>query len=400
MTRPTCGLPSRTSSTSGRGTSVVIPLSVYAYPWDLVDDPSAVDLLGSLDADRVLVAAAYHSVRAATPRHPRHRIVDARWAAVYPSFRREAFAELPIAPRAPGDWVARGAFASAKRTLGDAGLDVGAWLALTHVDVETPADELRVVNAFGDTYRYALCPSHDAVIEFSAAVVRETVAHAEVSSIVIEAWSQLGLAHASEHDKTSDAGWSDADTQLLSICFCAACSRSYRAMGGDADDLRADVRRAVGTSQARSVLDVWAEVVLGARAIARRRMLSAILPAARDAGASRVEFHVDDEPWSTGPAGPPALADGASSVVAPAWQARGETIERIRGLARTHATVGAYVSMLGDESCDELAAWWAALASAGASSLHLYHFGLVSGERLAIVADALRSLHDSIGSAA
>ena len=394
MTRPTCGRPGQISSTSDRGTSVVLPLSVYAYPWDLVDDPSAIDLLGTLDTDRVLVAAAYHSVRAATPRHPRHRIVDARWAAVYPPFRREAFAGLPIAPRAPGDWVAGGAFASAKRTLDDAGLDAGAWLALTHVDVETVSDEFRVVNAFGDTYRYALCPSQDAVIDYSAAVVRETVARAEVSSVVIEAWSQLGLTHASEHDKTSAAGWSVADAQLLSICFCSACSRSYRAMGGDADGLRAHVQRAVGTAEARPVRDAWAEVVLGARAMARRRMLSAILPAARDTGASRIELHVDEDPWSTGPSGPPAPAEGASSVVAPAWDAHGETIERISGLARTHATVGAYVSILGDESCDELGAWWMALASAGANSLHLYHFGLVSGDRMAIAADARRAVHD------
>src|SRR5688572_11788202 len=73
MTPPTCDQFSRSSSMSDPGTSVGVPLSVYAYPWDLIDDSSAIELLSRMDVDRVVVAAAYHSVRAATPRHPRHR---------------------------------------------------------------------------------------------------------------------------------------------------------------------------------------------------------------------------------------------------------------------------------------------------------------------------------------
>jgi len=210
---------------SDRGSSAIGALSVYAYPWDVVGDPAALDTLASMDADRVVLAAAYHSVRAATPRHPRHKIVDARWSAVYAPFRAEAFAALPIAPRRPGGWVPENGFSDARRSIAEAGIDVAGWLALTHVDRETPSDEFCVVNAFGDVYPYALCPSHDAVVDYAATVVREVVDAGELSSIVIEAWTQLGVAHASEHDKTSTAGWVDADLQLLSICFCSACRR-------------------------------------------------------------------------------------------------------------------------------------------------------------------------------
>lgn len=370
------------------GTSLSVPLSVYAYPWDLVDDPSAIELLSELGADRVLVAAAYHSVRAATPRHPRHRVVDARWAAIYPRFRREAFARLAIAPRPPGDWVAGHAFGSAKGALEAAGMDVGGWLALTHVDVETEATEFRVVNAFGDVYRYALCPSHDAVVEYSTAVVRETVDSGELSSIVIEAWSQLGLAHASEHDKTSAAGWSEADVHLLSICFCSACAKNCTAMGGDMHALREDVRRAVGTADAGAVRDHWAEVVLPARAMSRRRMLSAIVPAAREAGATEIELHGDDDPWGTGPSGPLPQEEGQSDVIAPAWRPGVESIERVGRMAGSRSAVGAYVSIMGEESSEDLAAYWSALASVGAVSLHMYHFGLVPSHRIEAAAAA------------
>src|SRR5262249_2963632 len=52
------------------------------YPWDVAGDPAAADRIAGLGLAGVTLAAAYHSVRAVTPFHPRHRIVT-RDAAVY-----------------------------------------------------------------------------------------------------------------------------------------------------------------------------------------------------------------------------------------------------------------------------------------------------------------------------
>jgi hypothetical protein len=383
---------------SDHGSSGAGALSVYAYPWDVTGDPAALDVLTSMDADRVVLAAAYHSVRAATPRHPRHKVVDARWSAIYAPFRREAFAALPIAPRAPGGWVTEGAFARARRSIAEAGVDVAGWLALTHVDGESASDEFRVVNAVGDVYAYALCPSHDAVIEYASTVVRETVDAGELSSIVVEAWSQLGVAHVSQHDKTSAAGWTAADLQLLSICFCIACRRLYLAQGADVDALRAAVRASVGSARAQSVRDEWGAVVLAARTRSRRRMLSAILPAAHDAGAARVELHADDDPWATGPCGPIGTDDdvaaGVAAVVAPAWSPGAVAVERVRRLSQSHREVAAYVSALGTESAEALAMFWEEFLAAGAGSLHLYHFGLASADRIATAIAARAAIRE------
>ena len=42
-------------------------VSAYLYPWDLAGDPLVVSRLVSAGLRHVNVAAAYHSVRAATP---------------------------------------------------------------------------------------------------------------------------------------------------------------------------------------------------------------------------------------------------------------------------------------------------------------------------------------------
>lgn len=57
-------------------------VAAYLYPWDVDDDPAAADRIAGLGLDEVVLAAAYHAVRAVTPFHPRHRIVT-REAAVY-----------------------------------------------------------------------------------------------------------------------------------------------------------------------------------------------------------------------------------------------------------------------------------------------------------------------------
>src|SRR6218665_684678 len=47
----------------------------YAYPWDVCGAPEFLSDLHRLGVTRVALAAYYHGVRAATPRHPLHRFV-------------------------------------------------------------------------------------------------------------------------------------------------------------------------------------------------------------------------------------------------------------------------------------------------------------------------------------
>src|ERR1700761_6932657 len=56
-------------------------VAAFAFPWDVIGDPRAAGRLRDLGADPAVLAAAYHSTTAITPRHPVHRIVQARHSA-------------------------------------------------------------------------------------------------------------------------------------------------------------------------------------------------------------------------------------------------------------------------------------------------------------------------------
>ncbi|MYR59002.1 hypothetical protein GTY54_23095, partial [Streptomyces sp. SID625] len=59
--------------------------SAFLYPWDVNGDPAAPERTAALGVRGATLAAAYHSTRALTPRHPRHRVITAEYAAVlYP----------------------------------------------------------------------------------------------------------------------------------------------------------------------------------------------------------------------------------------------------------------------------------------------------------------------------
>jgi hypothetical protein len=214
--------------------------SANLYPWDVDGDPAAADRIAGLGLTEVTLAAAYHSVRAVTPHHPRHRIVTRDTAVYYradPARWRDS--RLRPVPAEPA-----GSFERAAAQLGAAGVKVTAWAVLTHnsrLGAATPS--CAVENAFGDRYPWALCAGSPAVRDYAAALAAEVAALAGADAIELEACGWYGIEHGSAHDKTAGAAGSAAGW-LLSVCFCAACGQAYAAAGADPAELRAAVRKA------------------------------------------------------------------------------------------------------------------------------------------------------------
>jgi hypothetical protein len=363
-----------------------VSVSFCAYPWDLIDDPDAAARVRAAGADGVAIAAAYHSVRAATPLHPRHRIVDARSAALYLPVREGAWGELRPDDDTP--WVGPDAFARAARVARAAGLRVEAWIVLTHstsVGTRNPAS--CVVNAFGEAYPYALCSARPEVREYAAALVAETAAAADLDGVMLEACGPMGLGHLGHHEKTAGADWSADQEALLSICFCTVCVALLAEAGEDPDALRAEVRARVDADGGLDGLDA----VLRVRGRARRQLLDACVAAARAAGVGRVVVHAQADPWATGPFA--ALLDDLGEVDGVVvLDAVAHDADAMRGLReRLPGTrVGGYLWALPPASPASIRAGWPD-AVRGLDDTYVYHLGLIGRERLDAVGDALRA---------
>ncbi|GGV47152.1 hypothetical protein [Streptomyces spectabilis] len=384
--------------------------AAFLYPWDVVGDPGAADRVAALGVRQVTLASAYHSTRALTPRHPRHRVVTAEHAAVlYPPGER--WRGRAPRPHPAGDWAPGDAYGRAARALAAAGLDVHAWVVLAHnsrLGAEHP--DTSVVNAYGDRYPWAPCvasPDNRAyLVDLAAeAAVRPGAAGAELESC---GW--YGFAHLHAHDKVAGVGLGEAGQYAMSLCFCATCRAGYAEHGQDPDRLAATVRRGLEPMWRGTVPEPgWAgvEKLIGAAAAAATRAWrehsartfqeAAVAAVRAEAPAGfQVLLHADPVAYRCGAnAGvdPEHVLSVADGVVVPC-AGGAEPLAPFAAHAREGTVVAANLTVVAGlgGSPATLAADARRAAALGATELRLYHAGLASDEDLAHVRTALSRL--------
>ncbi|MEU5099643.1 hypothetical protein [Streptomyces sp. NPDC020996] len=385
--------------------------SAFVYPWDVNGDPAAAGLVAGLGVAQVTLAAAYHSTRALTPRHPRHRVVTAEHAAVlYPPDDRR-WAGRTLRPHPAGDWASGDACGEAASALADAGLEVHTWVVLAHnsrLGAEHP--DTSVVNAYGDRYPWAPCIAQPATRAYLVDLAAEAAVRPGARGTELESLGWYGLQHLHAHDKTGGVALGEAGQYLMSLCFCPACRDGYGARGLDADELAVAVRAALEPLWRGAPDDGgWAgvEKLLGeANAAATRAwrdeqartLQEAAVRAVRAAAPDgfRVLLHADPVTYHCGanagvdPAHVLTVADGVvvPCTGGPALLTPFAEQRRQDAVLAANFTV---VSGMGG-SPDTLAADAARARDLGATELRLYHAGLASDADLTAVREALTAL--------
>lgn len=390
--------------------------SAFVYPWDVVGDPAAAARIAGLGVQQVTLAAAYHSTRALTPRHPRHRVVTAEHAAVLYPADETRWAGREPRPYPSGDWAPGDAYGEAAAALSDAGLDVHTWVVLAHnsrLGAEHPATS--VVNAYGDRYPWAPCVAQPAVVRYLVDLAAEAAVRPGARGTELESCGWYGLAHLHAHDKIAGVGLGEAAQYLMSLCFCASCRAGYAGLDTDPDRLAAAVRSALepvwageatpGGAGGRAGIEklIGAElaaVTLDLRGQVARDLQEQAVAAVRAEAAPgfQVLLHADPAAHHTGanagvdPAHILGVADG---VVLPCTGGAAETMLTPFAAHATPSTVLAanftVVSGMGG-SPGTLAEDAARAAALGADELRLYHAGLASDADLTSVKAALSSL--------
>ena len=361
----------------------------YSYPWDYEGDPSAVERAVALGVDVVALAASYHACRAVSPLHPTRRFVDVPTSALYVPVREEVWRGQRLIPSAP-QWSSDvDIFNSARSQLVDAGLEVDAWIVLTHHDeLGRGNPDLTVKNAFGDVYTYALCPQAPDVRQYCLTLVEEVVRSGRCHGVVLEACGPVGVAHAGAHDKNEFAQWSSAVKELLSLCFCDHCRQGLNDLGVDIDELARRVRTGVngGAISVEVALgDELSDRVATFRSSTVGRFREEIVERVHDVQAdATVTMHVSANQWATG-AFPGSFDDESLSrvatVVANCWdpETAERELQRLCALVGDRRRVGAYLRLdRGWDDDTQIADTISRYVNSGMNELHLYHLGLVA----------------------
>ncbi|CAM5263901.1 hypothetical protein [Streptomyces fumanus] len=382
--------------------------SAFVYPWDVNGDPAAARTVADLGVEQVTLAAAYHSTRALTPRHPRHRVVTAEHAAVlYPPDDR--WTGRALRPHPAGAWAPGDAYGAAAAALADAGLEVHTWVVLAHnsrLGAEHP--QTSVVNAYGDRYPWAPCVAQPATRAYLVDLAAEAAVRPGARGTELESLGWYGLAHLHAHDKTGGVGLGDAGQYLMSLCFCPDCRAGYGGQGLDPDGLAAAVREALepvwrgsapsdgGWAGVEKLLgETRARATRAWRDTTARGLQEAAVGAVRAAAPDgfQVLLHADPVSYHCGanagvdPAHILGVADG---VVVPCTGGAG-LLAPFAEHAREGTVLAANLTIVSGMggSPGTLAADLARARELGATELRLYHAGLASDADLEAVRSAL-----------
>jgi hypothetical protein len=377
--------------------------AAYLYPWDVAGDPAAAELFADLGLGHAVLAAVYHGTRAVTPRHPAHRIVTAEHTAAYhpvdPALWRGAALVPPAAP-----WCGAGdGFGRAAGALHAAGVPVHGWLVVNHVDLPGAVPQ-NVVNAYGDRYPWALCAARDEVHDYAVRLATGVARQPGIEGLEIEACGWFGFDHLGAHDKAGGVPLDATGRYLMSLCFCAACRRSYVDAGLDPAELRTLVRAALdaiyqspssgssgGSSGCGPALapELFAAVTRVRRSVADGLRADVLAAVRAERPGLPLLLHVNPDPTRAGaftgaePATAAAMADG---LVVNCWRDFDPLPPAVRGGGPVYASLLAVEGLGGRPA--ELPALIAHAEAAGAAGYRLYHAGLAARADL----DALRAL--------
>lgn len=216
--------------------------SVWSYPWSMYQE-GLENTLADLDdrgVNAVNLASHYHSIRAFQPRFPDSLFVEYP-AGSYFDPDPECFDETPIDPLTNDVPGADDAVAETVAAAAEYDIDVHAWTVCFHNTRLAAANpEYRIQSAFGDAHDHAFCPSHPEVREYYASLIEALDARG-VTEIQLEslgfqsAFHDHGVEHG--HDK-GQVDLTQAETTLLSQCFCGACRSEAKSRGIDIESAR------------------------------------------------------------------------------------------------------------------------------------------------------------------
>jgi hypothetical protein len=217
--------------------------SVYAYPWDLVDD--GVGAFGArieaAGAGAVSLAAAYHAGKFLRPHGRSGKVYFPEDGTVY--FRHDPKHYQRVQPLPNSMLAENDPFAILADGLPE--LDRYGWVVCFH---NTPLGRLHpdlvARNCFGDPYWYSLNPAHPEAREYVVALCRDLASNYDLAGLRLETPGWLPFDHGYHHEFALVRldGWTKL---LLGLDFSEATVTAAAVDGIDVLHVRARVAAAI-----------------------------------------------------------------------------------------------------------------------------------------------------------
>lgn len=206
--------------------------AIYAYAWDLVDQPVTATIaeFKSYGLNTLTMATSYHAGKFIRPRSSNGKVRFLEDGTVYfnPTLSRYGTLQ-PQANSMLGDRDILAEFCNSNA------IDVNGWTVLLHNSrLGALHPEATVCNAFGDRSVYSLCPVNPDVQAYAIALCKDLTDHYPLSGLSLETPGFLPFVHGYHHE-FAQIEQNDWINTTLALCFCQHCKTAV------ANDLGIDV---------------------------------------------------------------------------------------------------------------------------------------------------------------
>lgn len=277
--------------------------SVWAYPWDLVDEGVGKALENIRDragATGINVATIYHAGKFLHVHNPKRRVFFPRSGTLYFRPNADWHGQLRIAP--PVWEETESLWDDLHREAERLGLELTAWvLCLHNSGIGFSYSDCTVENAFGDRIYTDLCANNPDVREYLVAVIQDIAVQVSPDRILLEALEYMPFRHGYHHEVIGVPTGPTVDF-LMSLCFCSHCLEAAAQRSVDLTAIRSWTRETLdrhfadpfGTNTEMSWTELHEAVggefsgFLELRQVALTSLLAEIAEAVRESSSTRL----------------------------------------------------------------------------------------------------------------
>jgi hypothetical protein len=215
--------------------------SVYAYPWDVLDespDAFCANIKEHLGVDTVSLAVSYHAAKLLLPHNPRRKLYYPEDGALYFQPDLAGFTTSAIQPHVSALAQEEDCLSALCVAAARAGLKVIAWTVCLHnTRLGERYPDFTPRTAFGDRVIHYFCPSQPAARAYVCALAGDLARRYPIQTIQLETAHHMPFVHGFHHEM-QELRMTPALQVLLGLCFCPACLESARIAGVDGSRVR------------------------------------------------------------------------------------------------------------------------------------------------------------------
>ncbi|MFO7918397.1 MAG: hypothetical protein R6V13_09980 [Anaerolineae bacterium] len=374
--------------------------ALWSYPWDLLDEglDESLGRIADMGLDGVSLAVSYHAGMLLLPHNPRQKIRFLEDGALYFRPHGGHFEGLALQPRISRLVEERDPLVAVCAAAERKGLEVVAWTICNHNSYQGERHpDVVMRNAFGDPYRYALCPSHPDVGAYLQALVQE-LSDYPVRALQLESCGFMGFPHSYHHEKIR-MHLGATGRYLMGLCFCPACEEVAQREGVDLNGAREATRRYLEsilagrippteTFSEEDLLDELPQLAPYLRM--RERVISRLVGRLHETVEKPLNL------LNLGAMPDPELAPHVDEVTVCAYEVGADAVAATTRAARGKIQPSVRLG-IGIEACpllspseENMVAKVRAAWDAGADALYFYNYGLVPLKSLDWIAKSLR----------